>query len=167
MQQNNMSAVNTRLATFLNNPIAQATVTGALTLIPARKYPTWLRRGLIWAPVVVGFAGAAYFVANPKTGLKPTDPHQNTGRADLDYLPATPLSDGQRVGRSATMIAVGGGIGAVASLTTAAGFWADEKIEQGLRRFKVPFPRAVMGVAAGVITWGQTKQTNRHDQQSS
>lgn len=167
MQQNNMSAGNTRLASFLNNPIAQATVTGALTLIPARTYPTWLRRGLIWAPVVVGFAGATYFVANPKTGLKSRDPRQNTGRADLDYLPATPVSDGQRARRSATIIAVGGGIGAVVSLTTAAGFWADEKIEQGLRRFKVPFPRAVMGAAAGAITWGQTKQNAHQGQHGS
>lgn len=167
MQQKNTSAGNTRLASFLNNPMAQATVTGALTLIPARKYPTWLRRGLIWAPVVVGFAGAAYVLANPKTDLKPRDPRQNTGRADLDYLPATPVSDGQQVRRCATTIAVGGGIGAVASLTTAAGFWADEKIEQGLRRLKVPLPRAVMGVAAGALTWGQTKQIDRQDHQGS
>lgn len=169
MQQNNTSAANARLVSFLNSPISQATVTGALSLIPGRKYPTWLRRSLIWAPTVVGLAGAAgvfFGVTNPEAGSRFAEPRKNTGRADLDYLP-THLSDGQQAGRTATKASVIAGIGLFASLTTAAGFWADEKIEQGLRRFNVPFPRAAMGIAAGALTWWQAKQNDRQDQQNS
>src|SRR5699024_9429203 len=64
MQQNNTSVASTRPASLLNHPISQATVTGALTLIPTRKYPTWLRHSLIWGPAVACLAGSVYLTAN-------------------------------------------------------------------------------------------------------
>lgn len=164
MQQNNTSVASTRPASLLNHPISQATVTGALTLIPTRKYPTWLRHSLIWGPAVACLAGSVYLIANPKTGSKTTEPRKNTGRADQDYLPSARLSGGRRARHAVTMVALGGGIGTLISLTTAAGFWADEKIEQSLGRLNVPFPRAIMGIAAGALTWCQAKQSIRQQQ---
>lgn len=163
MPQNTTSTASARIASFFNNPLSQAVAAGALAVIPARTYPTWLRRGMIWTPAIVGVAGSAYLVTNSKAVSKFAKPQKNTGRADRDYLPTVQLSSTQRASRGTAMVAVGGGIGAVISLTTAAGFWVDEKIERGLRRLNVPFPRAVMGVGTGALIWLQEKQDKRQN----
>ena len=46
------------------------------------------------------------------------------------------------------------------SMATA--IWADEKIDRGLRRSGVPFPRLVMGFSVGAITrWSVTEENQR------
>ncbi|GAA4476366.1 hypothetical protein GCM10023190_13700 [Enteractinococcus fodinae] len=163
MRQSSTSATRQRLTDFLNDPLSQGLLTGALTLIPARNYPTWLRRGLIWAPPIAGGAGAAYLVMNPKMRRKIA-----AKVAVAQYSPSTPDSlrppeppaafRTKGPSRTAALIAAGTAVGGVFSLATAASFWADEKIDQGLRRINVPFPRAVMGLAAGGVTWWSLKR---------
>ena len=122
---------------ILQSPWTQAIVTGALTLIPARSYPRWLRGGLIWSSALIGGIAGGYFMV----AQRESSPGQQTGSSI-----ALPL-------------AVGVGIGTTLSGLTAAGFWADEKLDRGLRRLKVPYPRVIMGIGAGAITWLlQTKE---------
>lgn len=44
---------------FSRDPWGQTAVVGALTLIPARKYPAWLRQTMIWVPTLSVTAMAA------------------------------------------------------------------------------------------------------------
>lgn len=118
-----------------SDPWTQAIVAGLVTLIPARKYPGWLRQGFIWAPTVVAVAGSGYVLA--KQSAQP----QKAGAAVAGLM----------------------GGGAAVSLASAFSLWADEKLERGLGRLKIPFPRAVMAAAAGAVTWWQVKQEHQRD----
>lgn len=163
MRQNTTSATRQRLTDFLNDPLTQGLLTGALTLIPARNYPTWLRRGLIWAPPIAGGAGAAYLVMSPKTRRKIAAKiavAQYSSSSHESLRPPEPPATFRTKGASRTtaIVAAGTAVGGVVSLVTAASFWADEKIDQGLRRINVPFPRAVMSIAAGGVTWWSLKR---------
>lgn len=154
----------------MNDPVAQGLLTGALTLIPARNYPTWLRRGLIWATPIAGGAGAGYLVMSPKTRRKiaakravaqySSSTHDDSKGHPRSLRPPEPPAAFRTKGpsRTAALIAAGTAAGGAVSLVTAASFWADEKIDQGLRRMNVPFPRAVMGLAAGGVTWWSLKR---------
>lgn len=158
MRQNTTSATRQRLTDFMNDPLAQGLMTGALTLIPVRNYPTWIRRGLIWAPPIAGGAGAAYLMMSPKTRRKiaaKVAVAQYSSSARESLRPPEPPAAFRTKGpsRTAALIAAGTAVGGAVSLVTAVSFWADEKIDQGLRRINVPFPRAVMSLAAGGVTW--------------
>lgn len=145
-----------QLATLLTDPWTQALMSGALTLIPVRKYPKWLRKGLIWGPSVLGSVGGVYFAFNPEARQKLMARIADTGQA----LPieSDQLQDGRLVtdpARRLSIIGVGSAAGAAGSLVMSFGFWADEAIDQGLQRMKVPFPRVVMGLATGALIWWQ------------
>lgn len=144
-----------QIATLLTDPWTQGVLSGAMTLIPARKYPGWLRQGLIWGPTVLGSAGGTYLALNPGARRKlmakladtgqtiPIDSghHQNGDRNSTDTA------------RRLSIIGAGSAAGAASSLVMGFGFWADEAIDRGLRRMRVPFPRVVMGVTVGALTW--------------
>lgn len=169
MTQTSAEGLGRTATKFMNDPFSQAIVTGALTLIPVRNYPTWLRRGLIWAPTVAGGLGAVVFAANPRLQRK------LSAKAAIaeQFNPATrktlhpqepPASIRSKAPRgTVSLIATGTAVGAGLSVVMAAGFWADDKVERGLRRLKIPFPRAVMGAATGVFTWW----TLKHDHQAA
>lgn len=149
---------------FLNDPASQGILTGALTLIPARKYPKWVRQTLIWGPTVAGAAGAAYLKANPRLRRKLSaklalaqhaDPSTRTSLRPQEPPLAILPNDNRS---TASMVVTGTAIGTGVSLLIAASLWADEKIEQGLRQLKTPLPRVVMGVAAGAVTWWALKR---------
>ena len=167
MQQNDSSTVRDRTPNVFTGPMAQAVLTGALTLIPARNYPNWLRKSLVWGPTVVGVAGATYFAAKPEARTKVAErspsAEQSASSAQSVQSSEPGSTESSTVRRATTMITAGGAVGATLSLVMAGGFWADEKIERGLRRIKIPLPRVVMGAAAGVATWYQAKQDAARD----
>lgn len=151
-------AANFELSTFLGDPLAQGTVVGLLTLIPVRNYPRWLRRSIIWGPIVITSVGGVCLGAKPQMAeqLKQAEPAERSEHA----------SEPEPVGglRGAARALVPGlAIGAVMSGSMAVAIWADEKIDRGLHRIGIPFPRSVMGVAAGAITWMSVTQENQRD----
>lgn len=125
----------------LSDPWTQGALTGALTLIPARKYPDWLRSGIIWSPTLAGAAGLALLAASWEEA-------------------AGKQTDAPTVLRAAAAGAAGG---AVASAVLAASFWADGKIEHGLRSLGLRFPRVLMGAASGAATAWMVTQENRRE----
>lgn len=149
---------------FLNDPFSQGLLTGALTLIPARNYPTWVRQTLIWGPTVAGGTAPIVLGKNPRLRRKLSaklalaqhaDPSTRTSLRPQEPPLAILPNDNRS---TASMIVAGTAIGAGISLMMAAGLWADEKIDQGLRRLSVPLPRVVMGVATGAFTWWSFKR---------
>lgn len=148
-------AANSRFSTFLSDPLAQGTVVGLMTLIPVRNYPRWLRRSIVWGPIVMTGVGGSYLGAKPQTAeqLKQAERSEHASAPE----PVSGLRGAVRA------LVPGLAIGAVMSGSMAAGVWADEKIDRGLRRIGISFPRSVMGVAAGVITWMSAAQENQRD----
>lgn len=157
MSHTNATSTAPRTSELLHEPRFQAALTAGLSLIPARIYPRWLRRGMIWAPAVIGLAGSAYLAASPEMHRK-----------FLAYVPESerPHDAEQQLSsvNPVAVTAVGGAVGAAFTAVLAVSFWADEKIEQGLRRAKVPCPRVAMGIAAGAASWGLTKKDNEREQ---
>lgn len=188
------------LSGFIAHPAAQGTITGLLTLIPARNYPQWLRRGIVWGPTVILSAGMATMGANPQMTQKLSEqlagaeqPGQLTrteqSQSGEQPAPAQNVTPGDPPGdatqdrsehatqdqpatqpepagglRSAVLgMFTGAVLGLALSASVAAAFWADEKIDRGLSRLRVPFPRAVMGVAAGTATWWSVTKENQRE----
>lgn len=181
------AAAGSRFARLLADPVAQGTITGLLTLIPARNYPQWLRRSIVWGPMVIVIAGMATMGANPQVaqqvserladselrrgpelgvqdmGDQRSQPAQQPADAPQEHSESADESEppGGLRGAALTVLAAAP-IGATLSGSMAVALWADEKIERGLRRIRIPFPRAVMGAAAGAATWwNATKETQR------
>lgn len=169
---------------FLHDPLAQGAATGLLTLIPARNYPRWLRRSIIWAPMVIVSGGMATLGANPERAQKlskqlaaakhpsqgdPTEqskPGEKSAhtkhvepKEQPDHASRAEPPGGLR-GAVLTMVPTAP-IAAALSASMAAAFWADEKIERGLRRMRLPFPRAVMGAAAAAAAWWSVTKDNQ------
>ncbi len=141
-----------RRTKLLDNPWSQAILTGAFTLIPARNYPSWLRQSLIWAPPIIGSVTAGYLSAKPRARRKFLE--------RLGVFDEQPPQgrEGERSGREIRALLAGGAGGAVVSVGMVLSLWADEQVERGLQRMKVPFPRAVMAVAVGGLAWWQVNQ---------
>ena len=152
---------------ILQNPWTQAILTGALTLIPVRAYPRWVRRCLLWTPPLVGGIAGSYLSVNPAARgnfLKGTGTSQPESVAEQSAQQRQSQSDQQvRAPNALGIIAVGVSTGAALFAVTAAVFWADEKLERGLRRLKVPYPRIVMAIGAGAITWLQETKEQQRD----
>src|SRR5690625_442277 len=173
MRQHTASATRSNLVKFLNDPWSQGVLTGALTLIPPHNYPQWVRQTLIWGPPVAGGAGTAYLSNNPRLRRKLSakialaqhaDPSTRTSLRPQEP-PVNFLAKNNR--STFSRILVGTAVGAVVSLGTVAGFWADEKIEQGLRKLNVPIPRVVMAATAGAVTWWTLQQDQKRSAQES
>ncbi|MCT1608052.1 hypothetical protein M3B43_12190 [Nesterenkonia massiliensis] len=159
---------------FGRDPWGQAVVSGALSIIPARNYPRWLRRGIIVAPAIALPAFSAWVATSPSAQQKIAawageDSSSVGGAVDNEPADAEPVApegpaEAESASRALTPVSFGAllavtvPLGAVTSAMMAAGFWADEKIEAGLRQLKVPFPRLVMGWGAGALTWWMVKQ---------
>lgn len=142
------------LSGILTAPLTQATVTGLLTLIPARNYPQWLRRAIIWAPGVMVSAGMATMAAYPQSAQQSSQATESAPPGGLRSVALTTVASVP--------------IGVVLSASMAAAFWADEALERGLRRMRVPFPRAVLGAAAGAATWwSATRADQQHARQDT
>lgn len=165
------AAAGSRSRRFLTDPWSQGVLTGVLTLIPARSYPIWLRRSIIWGPTVIGAVLPAYLGASPEAHRRFTERMSRAGqdRAELDDArqaepERSPQPEQQNRLRGAAVAAVAGGaIGAALTAAMAVAFWGDEKAEQGLRRLRVPFPRVVMGAAAGAAAWWSVVKENERE----
>src|SRR5699024_11578129 len=86
-------------------------------------------------PTVIGTVRSVYLAANPEAHRKFLECVPESDRpedAEQQLSTVNPVA----------VIVVGGAAGAVLTAGLAVSFWADEKIEQGLRRLKVPFPRS-------------------------
>lgn len=162
MRHNSTSATRQRVSDFMKDPFAQAILTGALTLIPARNYPSWLRNGLIWGPPAAGVAGGVYLATNRSarrklaTKIAVAEQPASISQTLRPQEPPAPLR-WKGKNRTASLMITGCALGGAASLAIIAGFWADEMIDRGLRRLNIPLPRVVMGVATGAFTWWQLK----------
>lgn len=161
---------NARLSAVLRDPLAQGAVVGLLTLIPVRNYPRWVRKSIIWAPMVITGVGSACFGANPQAAqtLSKKIAESESDQPEQTELPErfedTPTPQPRGGVRGAVRVMIPGlAIGAVISGSMAVAIWADEKIDRGLRRVGVPLPRVVMGVAAGLINGVSVAQENRRD----
>lgn len=148
------NAPNSEFSAFLGAPLGQGVVTGLFTLIPVRDYPMWLRRSIVWGPLVIAAVGAAYLGANPQ-------------RAEtLDEKVVEPTAESKPSGGLrgiAKALVPGLSVGTIMSGSMATAIWADEKIDRGLRRIGVPLPRLVMGLAVGAITWWSVAEENQRD----
>lgn len=148
--------------------MAQGSAVGLLTLIPVRNYPRWVRQSIMWGPIVIAGFGAAYLGANPgmaKTLSKQAADTEEPKQSEFDELSEhapEPKSAGGLSGAVRALVP-GVAIGAVMSGSMADAIWADEKIDRGLRRIGIPFPRSVMGVAAGALTWWSVTTENEWD----
>lgn len=160
MSPRNATPASSHVATFLQDPWSQAVLTAGLSLIPARSYPRWLRRGIIWAPTVIGTVGALYLAANPEAHRKFLECVPESDRpedAEQQLSTVNPVA----------VTVVGGAAGAVLTAGLAVSFWADEKIEQGLRRLKVPFPRVAMSIGTGAAAWWMAKKDTQQEHDAS
>ncbi|GAA4514074.1 hypothetical protein GCM10023159_21970 [Brevibacterium yomogidense] len=155
---------------LLSGPWGQSALVGALTLIPARTYPLWLRRTLIWGPPVVGAIGFGYVAANPESLPQVGEERKSVEGATEENTESDEVAEPDAQGPPKTgsglsslspraraiVFATGGAaVGTLSSGAMAVGFWVDEKAERGLRKLKVPLPRVMMGCVVGALTWWQ------------
>lgn len=142
-----------QLQGFLDDPWVQAGVTGALVLVPARKYPRWLWQGLTWGSTaaVVGVAllpgATTKLLEFSARHFGPEDQEQ-----ELSEVP-----EPGPVLRTAVAL----GAGAFMYGSWRFSLWADDAVERGLRRLRVPAPRVVMASGTGAATWYQVDRGNR------
>ncbi|WP_286959682.1 hypothetical protein [Arsenicicoccus sp. UBA7492] len=118
-----------------NHKALAALATGAITLVPVRRWPAPVRAAYVLAPAaLLGFGAAAMLASREEQGGR-------GGTPDVDAPPAV------------TPLALAGGIGAAGAayglgrLSVSADGW----IEDRLRDWGVPQPRLVMAVLAAAI----------------
>ena len=134
---------------ILASPWTQALAAGTLVLVPARKYPSWLRQTLTWGSA----AGTAALIAAP--AARSAVLRRRTDEQDAEAMRISPAA---RAG-----VAVGSGVLVYGSWRFT--WWFDTAAESALRRMRVPFPRAVMGVAVGA--WYLATEANREPPQDA
>ncbi|GAA1821274.1 hypothetical protein [Nesterenkonia flava] len=171
---------------FWRDPWAQGALNGALALIPARKYPRWLRRTLVWGPPVAGALGLGYLASNPellrKLGERYADPQDASSAEPAEAEPSGPQASPEpptggdaggeeqsqhevaRWKRGVIGAVPGAFLGTLVGATFAGGFWVDEKVDRALRRYHVPFPRVVMGYSSAALGWWLTHQMNVYEE---
>lgn len=171
--------------TSTKNTCIQAIVGGAFTLIPARKYPAWVRHTLSWGSA----AGIFALMAVPGVALKlqevttsKTGSDKAAALEDVDAETLNVHSDGVE---NAGAVQTGAGkvdaskpdfekldsnpvrrIGLAAAVAACTygvfrfSFWFDGAAERGLRKLHVPYPRVVMGVGTAVL-YAATEEFDR------
>ncbi|WP_146340595.1 hypothetical protein [Nesterenkonia sp. NBAIMH1] len=142
-----LSSVGRRLA---QDPWTQAAVIGPLSVIPARTYPQWLRRTLIWGPT----AGVAAMAAAP--GATTWVLHKASAWQG-ETLDTTELPELTPAARTAYALTAG----AATYLGARFCFWFDAAAEKTLRTLRVPAPRAAMGLAAAAGAYAQVSSHSR------
>lgn len=153
-----------------NSVWLQAIVGGALTLIPARKYPVWLRQTLTWVPAAGVFGvmavpgagasveewasgrvdsgrGTADGVADGRVGAKDGD----SAPADLGQADERESENGATESHRLARIGTAAAAGALTYGMFRFSFWFDEAAERGLRKLRVPYPRVIMGAAVAAF----------------
>lgn len=116
---------------IMNSPWSPALAAGALTLIPARKCPAWLRHTVTWGST----AAIVALIASPGFGSRPPS---DTRGAEADQ--GVGLSPRVRVGYATVA-------GAVMYGSWRFSWWFDDAAERALRKLHVPLPRVVLGAA--------------------
>ncbi|NLS10913.1 hypothetical protein HGQ17_13105 [Nesterenkonia sp. MY13] len=136
---------------ILSNPTAQAALSGAVTLIPARNYPGWLRGVMSWVPALA-VSGVAMAPGATSGIIKKLQEREGTP-TDTELPEPSPVV---RAGLAA-------GLGALVYGSVRLSFLLDEAADRGLRKLRVPFPRVVMGaaVAAGAYRSAVTENQRR------
>lgn len=129
----------------LNSPWSQAIAGGALTLIPGRKYPTWLRHTLTLGST----AAVVALIAVP--GLSSKALKNAAGQERVETVEMTP-----RVRAGCATV-----VGASMYGMWRFGWWFDEASEQALRKLQVPFPRVVLGLAVGALYYSTDDRGQR------
>lgn len=159
----------------------QAIAGGAFTLIPARKYPAWLRHSLVWGST----AGIFTLIAVPGAlaklqeltpdGAESQQPGPDNVEAEAADVRSVRVDDSdvprarmEKVDASnADMPEVASNPVVRIGLATAVAactyglcrfsFWFDAAAESGLRKLRVPYPRVVMGIGVGGSYWATEK----------
>lgn len=150
-------------------------LSGAAVLVPARRYPRWVKQTLTWGSTL-GIAALAARPGTAQTVLRQLrdvsgEGHLPPGDASVTSAPDVPATeDGGGSSHSVPDLppaSLGvrlffvGTVGALMYGSWRFSFWLDEAAERGLRRLHVPYPRVVMGAALGVATWVDTRRMNR------
>lgn len=137
---------------FSKDPRAEAVVTGAVALIPARKYPQWLRQTFIWAPTL----GVTALAATPgaTTAVLRTLGEWQGVEQEPGEVPSPP---------PAVRAALAVGAGATMYATWRFSFWFDTAAENALRKLRVPAPRVAIAVAVGAASWWSSSRARAHD----
>lgn len=135
---------------FSKDPWGQAVAVGALTLIPARKYPAWLRQTIIWTPAVAATAIVA--IPGGTTGLlRKLSRWQGQDPEEVEFPEISAV----------TRAAIAASFGAVVYGGGRLSFWTDNAAESLLRKMRVPAPRAAMAVISGATAWWSVDQENK------
>lgn len=137
---------------ILKSPWSQAAVGGALTLIPGRRYPAWLRHAITWGST----ATVTVLVANPRLGPRVLGALSRSS----DQEPPEPIETSPKA-RAVSAAVTGAATFGMLRL----GWWFDEAAEQALRKLQVPFPRVLLGVAVGAFYYA-TDDRERKDKNS-
>lgn len=134
---------------FLTDPWGQAAAAAALTLVPVRKYPGWLKATLGWG----GALGTVALVATPGATTKVWRKLSELSGDSDEEIPQVELTPAAR-----------GAIALAAGASWYGGWrlsvWSDTAVEKLVRRLRVPAPRLAMGAVAGWVTWSQVQQAN-------
>ncbi|GAA2124001.1 hypothetical protein [Kocuria atrinae] len=162
--------------TSTKNMWIQAIVGGAFTLVPARKYPAWVRHTLTWGSAagiftlmaVPGVALKLQEVATSKTGSDKAAALEDVGtetvevhsdgvenadavRADAGKVDASKPDFEKLDSNPAMRIGLAAAVAACTYGVFRFSFWFDGAAERGLRKLHVPYPRVVMGVGTAAL----------------
>lgn len=135
---------------FSKDPWGQAVMTGGLALIPARKYPAWLRQTIIWAPALTVTAVAAA-PGVPTAVLRRLSQWQGQDPEEVEFPEISPVT------RAALAVSLGAAAYAGGRLS----FWSDTAAENLVRKLRVPAPRVAMALAAGASAWWSVRRENQ------
>ncbi|MFC3480808.1 hypothetical protein [Kocuria carniphila] len=161
--------------TSMNTVWIQAIAGGAFTLIPARKYPAWLRHTLTWGSTagiftvmaVPGVASKLQELTTGKTGSEKAAPKDvdaetvgvpsdsvegvGTGQAGTGKVDGS-KPDFQEVDSNPVVrIGLAAAVAACTYGVFRFSFWFDGAAERGLRKLHVPYPRVVMGLGVAAL----------------
>lgn len=135
---------------FSEDPWGQAALVSTLTLVPARKYPTWLKNVMVWGPTV-GVVAVLATPGAPTAVLRKLSALQGQNPEEIQFPEINPVA------RAA--VAVGAGTAMYASWRLS--FWSDGAAENLVRKLHVPAPRVAMALAAGAAAWWQVTSENK------
>lgn len=162
--------------TSMNTVWIQAIAGGAFTLIPARKYPAWLRHRLSWGSAagiftlmaVPGVASKLQELTTGQTGsekaaaLEDVDAETvnvhggsvedaGTGRTSTGKVDASKPDFENVVSNPVMRIGLATAVAACTYGVFRFSFWFDDAAERGLRKLRVPYPRVVMGLGVAAL----------------
>lgn len=161
-------------------PVSQAAVVGALSLLPARRYPGWLKQGMTWGST--GLVAAVALTPGAMSGLLKALGSKH-GDADQEDSASSGSSAGAResgareseareeagrpqvswVTRSSAALVAGG----FTYGTWRFAWWADDAAERALRRMRVPAPRLVMAASAAALTYREVHRDQQAQGQAA